>query len=711
MCKVIVFAGTTEGRQLAQFLEKRQVPAHICVATEYGEQLLGENENLEISHERLNQEQIEELILKNNKPLVIDATHPYAAEVTKNIKAACENTGAEYLRVLRENQENADLGDCVYVETVEAAVDYLGKTTGNILATTGSKEAAKYTVLSDFENRVFLRVLSLPNVVEECSRLGFQGKNLLCMQGPFSKEFNIAMLRQLNCKYMVTKMSGKSGGFLEKLEAARACGCTLVVVGRPLKETGVSLQECKRILCRSFSLPSQAEISLVGIGMGNTDSLTKEAEKTIQEADLLIGASRMLESCEKKEQDIYVEYNSEKIASYIQEHPEYEKIAVVLSGDVGFHSGAKKLLAVLGNQVKVICGISSVAYFMSRIQKSWDDTVLTSNHGEEANLLSLIRQNKKVFSILGKNDSVSELAKKLLAYGMDEVVLYVGERLSYADEKIQKGTPETFADYEGDSLSVLYVENENYRQQSATHGIRDEEFLRDKVPMTKEEVRTVSLSKLRLFENSVCYDIGAGTDSVAIEMALRAYKGKVYAIEKKELAVELLKKNKEQFQADNLEIIEGLAPEAMKALEAPTHAFIGGSSGNMKEIMELLLEKNSKVRIVINCIALESVSEALECLKTLPVTDTEIVQMTVSKSKTVGRYHMMMGENPVYMLLWRQDAMTIPSVSYRKTSLRKKVLLQPLLYLTRLYFCLLYGGDFFHEFRYYFKSRRFIFFL
>ena len=617
---------------------------------EYGEQLLGENENLEISHERLNQEQIEELILKNNKPLVIDATHPYAAEVTKNIKAACENTGAEYLRVLRENQENADLGDYVYVETVEAAVDYLGKTTGNILATTGSKEAAKYTVLSDFENRVFLRVLSLPNVVEECSRLGFQGKNLLCMQGPFSKEFNIAMLRQLNCKYMVTKMSGKSGGFLEKLEAARACGCTLVVVGRPLKETGVSLQECKRILCRSFSLPSQAEISLVGIGMGNTDSLTKEAEKTIQEADLLIGASRMLESCEKKEQDIYVEYNSEKIASYIQEHPEYEKIAVVLSGDVGFHSGAKKLLAVLGNQVKVICGISSVAYFMSRIQKSWDDTVLTSNHGEEANLLSLIRQNKKVFSILGKNDSVSELAKKLLAYGMDEVVLYVGERLSYADEKIQKGTPETFADYEGDSLSVLYVENENYRQQSATHGIRDEEFLRDKVPMTKEEVRTVSLSKLRLFENSVCYDIGAGTGSVAIEMALRAYKGKVYAIEKKELAVELLKKNKEQFQADNLEIIEGLAPEAMKALEAPTHAFIGGSSGNMKEIMELLLEKNSKVRIVINCIALESVSEALECLKTLPVTDTEIVQMTVSKSKTVGRYHMMMGENPIYII-------------------------------------------------------------
>lgn len=650
MCKVIVFAGTIEGRQIAQFLEKRQVSAHICVATEYGEQLLGENENLKISHERLDEAQMEELILKNQKPLVIDATHPYAAEVTKNIQSACENTGAEYLRVLRENQDSSDLGECVYVETVEAAVAYLQETKGNILATTGSKEAVKYTALSDFEKRVFLRVLSLPSVVEECACLGFQGKNLLCMQGPFSKDFNIALLDQLDCKYMVTKMSGKSGGFLEKLEASRVCGCTLVVVGRPLEETGVSLQECKRILCRKFSLPSQAEISLVGIGMGNTDNFTKEAEKTIQEADLLIGASRMIEACEKKAQDVYIEYNSEKIAAYIQEHPEYEKIAVVLSGDVGFHSGAKKLFEVLGHRVKVVCGISSVAYFMSRIQRSWDDTVLTSNHGEEVNLISLIQNHEKVFSILGKKDSVSNLAKKLLAYGMNEVVLYVGERLSYTDEKIQKGTPEKFIDYEGDSLSVLYAENIKYRQYPATHGVKDEEFLRDKVPMTKEEIRTVSLSKLRLSENSVCYDIGAGTGSVAIEMALRAYKGKVYAIEKKELAVNLLKKNKEKFKADHLEIIEGLAPEAMEDLEAPTHAFIGGSSGNMKEIMELLLKKNPEVRMVLNCIALESVSEALECLKTLPVSDIEILQMTVGKSKTVGRYHMMMGENPIYII-------------------------------------------------------------
>ena len=650
MCKVIIFAGTTEGRQIAEFLNRRKISALICVATEYGEQLLPASDTLDVSHNRLSEPEMESLMREKGSPLVLDATHPYAAEVTENIRKACEQTGSPYVRVLRENTAENMETESLYAGSVEEAVTLLEHTKGNILVTTGSKEAEKYTALSDYKKRVFLRVLSLPNVAQQCAALGFEGRNLICMQGPFSMELNAAMLRQLDCKYLVTKMSGSTGGFQEKIEAARSCGCIPVMIGRPLKEEGISLIQCKRLLCERFSLSSQAEITLVGIGMGSEKSRTREAAEAVRGADLLIGARRMVQSCVGRGQDVYVEYDSEKIGNYIRLHPEYEKIAIVLSGDTGFYSGARKLLQVLGNQVKVICGISSVAYFMSRIQKSWDDTVLTSNHGEEANLLSLIRQNKKVFSILGKNDSVSELAKKLLAYGMDEVVLYVGERLSYADEKIQKGTPETFADYEGDSLSVLYVENENYRQQSATHGIRDEEFLRDKVPMTKEEVRTVSLSKLRLFENSVCYDIGAGTGSVAIEMALRAYKGKVYANEKKELAVELLKKNKEQFQADNLEIIEGLAPEAMKALEAPTHAFIGGSSGNMKEIMELLLEKNSKVRIVINCIALESVSEALECLKTLPVTDTEIVQMTVSKSKTVGRYHMMMGENPIYII-------------------------------------------------------------
>ena len=650
MCKVIVFAGTTEGREIAEFLDRKGIPAHICVATEYGEQLLQGGQNLEISHERLSAEEMELLIKEKKCEMVIDATHPYAAEVTINIKKACEAAEVSYIRVLRENQENQNSGDCLYADSVEDAVALLEHTKGNILATTGSKEAAKYTALTDYENRVFLRVLSLPDVVKQCKDLGFQGKNLICMQGPFSEELNIAMLRQWNCKYLVTKMSGATGGFQEKIDAARTCGCIPVIIGRPLKESGMSVNKCKRVLCQKFSLKSQAEISLVGIGMGSAETRTEEASRAIREADLLIGARRMIDSCREFGKDCYIEYDSQKIAQYLAEHPEYEKVAVLLSGDPGFNSGAKKLLDVLGDQVKVISGISSASYFMSRIQKSWDDVLITSAHGKHTNLVSLIKRNKKVFSILGTRDGIRNLAQEMAALGLNRAQLYTGECLSYPDEKIRKGAPEDFLNYEAAPLSVVYVENPDAQKEYVTHGIPDAEFLREKVPMTKEEVRIVSLSKLHLEEDSVCYDVGAGTGSVSIEMASRAWNGKVYAIEKKALAVELLKKNREKFAAENLEIIEGTAPEALENLEPPTHAFIGGSSGNMETILRLLLEKNPSVRIVINCIALETVSETLQCLKTLPVKKEEILQISVSKGKSVGNYHMMMGENPIYII-------------------------------------------------------------
>lgn len=650
MCKVIVFAGTTEGRKIAEFLDKRNVPAHICVATEYGEQLLPKSSHLRVSHERLNKEQMILLMKEKGEPLVLDATHPYAAEVTQNIRMACEETGSSYVRVLRENDVQKENRECIYADSMEEAISLLKHTKGNILATTGSKEAARYTAIPGFEKRVYLRVLSLPDVAKECSKLGFQGQNLICMQGPFSKELNAAMLKQLDCRYLVTKMSGSTGGFQEKLDAAKECGCIPVIIGRPLKEEGISVNACKKMLCERFSLESQAEISLVGIGMGSRESRTLEASDVLNEADLIIGAKRMVEACAEKGQDTYTEYDSRKIAAYIQEHPEYEKIAVVLSGDAGFYSGAKKLMQELQKEVRIVCGISSVVYFMSRIQKSWDDALITSAHGKNVNMVSMVMHHKKVFSILGTGDGIAVLAQKLLDYGLENVTLYTGERLSYEDEKICTGKPADFIGYEADALSVVYVENENYLEQPATHGIRDTEFLRDKVPMTKEEVRTVSLSKLRLQHNSVCYDVGAGTGSVSVEMAVRASLGKVYAIEKKTAAVELLKKNKQKFAADNLEIVEGSAPEALENLETPTHAFIGGSSGNMRRIMEVLLSKNPHVRIVINCIALETLSETLQCIRELPVKDREIVQLSVSKSREVGAYHMMTGENPIYII-------------------------------------------------------------
>ncbi|MDO4273154.1 MAG: precorrin-6A reductase [Eubacteriales bacterium] len=652
MYKVLVFAGTTEGYALCRFLAGNQVPVCACVATGYGSRSLEEGPYLQVRAERLDESGMESFLEEIRPELVLDATHPYAAQVTENIQTACRVLSVPYERVLREEGEHQ--GDAVYVSSTEEAVEYLKGTEGNILLTTGSKELAKFALLPDYEERLYARVLSLPSVLEACRDLRIEGRHLLGLQGPFTAEMNAAMLRQYDCRYLVTKDSGKAGGFQEKMEAAAACGAVPVIIGRPLKEEGISLTECKAMLAQRFSLSLHPQVILLGIGMGSEDTLTVQGKRALDEAELLIGARRIVDSVRQPHHQVIYEYNSEKILKNIEEHSEYEKIVIVLSGDVGFYSGARKLTEALGNSVEIICGISSVVYFMAKAGLSWDDARIVSAHGRNCNLVSLIKHNRKVFAILGTADGVARIARKLVYYQMGEVLLYVGENLSYLNEKIFAKPARELVEYEGDALSVVCALNETAESLSATHGIPDEAFQRGKAPMTKEEVRTVSLAKLRLAEDSVCYDVGAGTGSVSVEMAVRAHQGRVYAIEKKEDAAQLLEINRQRFAVDNLEIIKGEAPQALEDLPAPTHAFIGGSSGNLKEIIELLLKKNPNVRIVINCITLETVTEALQVIKDYAFEENEIVQLNAARSRNLGRYHMMMGENPIYIITCRK---------------------------------------------------------
>ncbi|NCB91046.1 MAG: precorrin-6A reductase [Clostridia bacterium] len=664
MYKVLVFAGTVEGRTVAEYLNQHRIPTRVCVATEYGESLLPQGENLIISHDRLTCEQMEELMQEMKDGLVIDATHPYAEIVTENIQKACENTNTKYFRVVRGEtsiEDSINRSNVVYVKNIHEAVEYLEETKGNILVTTGSKELSKYTALADYQERIFARVLSLVEVVNSCSKLGIEGKHLICMQGPFSKEMNVALIHQLDISWMVTKESGAAGGFLEKYLAAKDTGCSLVIIGRPKKEEGSSLEECLGYLKDRFDIqesdsPAESrQISLVGIGMGTDDTLTMEAKKALDEAQVIIGAGRMLKQMEEHGKVLYNAYKPEVICQFIKEHPQFHNIAIALSGDVGFYSGAKKLISMIKEEFpqaerKVYCGISSMIYFCGKLELPWDDVKPISLHGLQRNVVGLLKNHPKIFAIVGDESGAANVCKKLVSYGMGDTIVSVGERLSYADEKIVRGSARDFQNIKTDALSVILLENSSKITNIAVHGIPDEEFLRDKVPMTKEEVRSISLSKLQLKEDSVIYDIGAGTGSVSIEMALRSVDGIVYAIEKKETAIDLIRKNKEKFRADNLVVIEGLAPEACVELPVPTHAFIGGSSGNLCEILELLLAKNPKIRVVINCITLETVSEAISGIKALPVTDIDIAQINVAKAKKAGAYHLMMGQNPVYVI-------------------------------------------------------------
>lgn len=403
---------------------------------------------------------------------------------------------------------------------------------------------------------------------------------------------------------------------------------------------------------------NKQKISLVGIGMGTALTMTAQAEEAVRSADCLIGARRMLEAVRDLDaaagKPALAEYRGEEILSYIRSHPEYREIAVLLSGDTGFHSGAKTLGGLLGSELpecetQMIPGIASVVYLAARLNTSWEDAALVSLHGKDEDFIRTVSRNRKTFLLLGGRDAGTRALERLREYEMDEIMIHAGRRLSYPDERIVSGTIQQISEEDVDGLCVVLAENPSPDLSACCH-VPDDAFIRGNVPMTKEEVRAVSIAELRLTKNAVVYDIGAGTGSVSVEAALSGTDIRVYAVEKNPEAVSLIGENRKKFRADGIRIISGEAPEALEGLEAPTHVFIGGSSGNLKEILKTVLDRSPEARIVVNAISLETVSEVMEAEKEGLLKDARITQIMASRARKLGRYHLMTGQNPVYII-------------------------------------------------------------
>ncbi len=678
MFKICVFAGTTEGRRIVSFLAGQGVEVTACVATEYGKELINESANVTVSDKRMSCDEMEAMMKVKSFDLVVDATHPYAALVTENIQRACENSGTEYLRLLRddskvkevlgkeklisEETENSDsrekfadnFEEGKVVNTIEEAVEFLDSTEGNILLTTGSKDLHKFSAIKNFSERVYARVLPMEDSLKLCKEAGVKPAHIIGMQGPFSVDMNMAQLKAISAKWLVSKDGGSTGGFLEKVEASINTGVKLLIIGRPVQSKGKSYEETLKLLCHRFGLIVRPKVTIVGIGPGAEKYMTKGVSEAINEADCLIGAARMLESVGRQNQERFFAIAPDKIESCIRENSRFSNFCVVMSGDTGFFSGTKKLLPLLKDcEVEILSGISSPVYLCSKLGMSYEDIKMVSTHGRNHNIAADVKANRKVFALVGGESGICDLCSRLVEAGLEDVRVYVGERLSYKEEKITTGKAGELLNESFDSLSVALIVNES-PNAVVTHGLPDEVFHRnlsegEVVPMTKMEVRAVSISKLQLTAESICYDIGAGTGSVSLEMALMAKNGHVYAIERKEKAVELLKMNQSSMGIENMTIVAGAAPEAMEELPPPTHAFLGGTSGNAKKIITSLLAKNPKVRIVATAIALESIGELTALIKDYGFSETEIISMTVAKDRSVGSYHLMTGQNPIYI--------------------------------------------------------------
>ena len=524
MCKIWIFGGTTEGRLLAEYCSREKIEAWVSVASEYGEELLqeelmesGNAGNPDLNHNtclakknlktvqassvikvlrgRMDRYQMEEFIRNQGIHLVIDATHPHARLVSEEIQEACGRTGVRLERCLRAEGEQNKARDWVEVDSIQEAVSFLSSVSGVIFATTGSKELEALCQIPDYQKRVYARVLPTSNVLKKCEKLGITGSHLIAMQGPFSTEMNTLFLRQTKAEWLLTKDSGRAGGFQEKVEAARENGTRVVVIRRP-EEDGISLEEAMEVLKKADEGnvgELKTHLILAGIGMGQPSQMTGEVLRSIRESDALIGAGRMLESAERalqndlliskegkaenrqesaaaveKERKCYKAYLPDDVIQIVSEHPEWKRAVILYSGDTGFFSGASRMaerLREAGYPFTVYPGTSCVSYLAARLGTHWEDAAIYSAHGRELSVDRVMKRlcdpeepAKRAFILMGGKNGAGQFCERLTQAGYGNVQVTVGENLSYPEEQIRSGTAEEMKKLEFADLSLILLE-------------------------------------------------------------------------------------------------------------------------------------------------------------------------------------------------------------------------------------------------------------
>lgn len=409
------------------------------------------------------------------------------------------------------------------------------------------------------------------------------------------------------------------------------------------------------------------KLFLVGTGVGSAGALTKEAEEAFASAEVLFGAKKVLDNltsvCEAASSKMTVPvYDSMKILRYLSENPGIEKAAVAYSGDSGFYSGAAPMLFALKCHpetagefdVQLICGISSVSWFASRAGIPWQDWKILSSHGRSCNVIGQVRRNMECFLLLSGAEDLRKTGS-MLADAQERGVLgklrlIYGYELSRPAEKIRTCTAQELTQVTEEGLYVLYVRHGQAADCPVVPGLPDDAFIRGKAPMTSSEIRSLSLCRLGLTSKAVLWDVGAGTGSVSVEAALACPEGRVLSIEFKKDALDLLEQNRARYCLQNMEIIEGRAPEALTLLPLPTHVFIGGSGGKVRDILKVVFSKNPWARVVVNCITSETLAELQTALKDLPVQGFQCTQVMVNREQMLGLYHYLKAGNPVFII-------------------------------------------------------------
>ncbi len=684
--KTVIFSGTTEGRRLSEMLSAEGFEHIVCVATDYGCEVMHDLEHVTVHVGRMDEQEMAGFLKDNcigEGDTVVDATHPYASDVSANIKKAVQEAGSALIRVAREkgfdrrDGASEDSSYVNYYETMEEFAEHIDHCPGNILLTTGSKDLPKYSgaVSSATLDRTFVRVLSSEESIRACTSCGIEKSRIIAMQGPFSVGMNKAVLKQYSISHMLTKDSGSAGGFEEKLEAAADLGVSVHILARPDKDDNdgkISVTGAFEKITGHAYKPIR-HLILAGVGTGSAALMTSEVAEAIRDADAVFGAGSVISAAftavygttspegKVRVPKRYDHYLAKDIIKVLSGEVNITRAVILFSGDSGFYSGAALCQKELAKwdpdaRLEVLPGISSVSYLAARVGRSYDDARIVSIHGRNSlhniyQLVDTIRHNCKTFALVSNDEDVRSIAKMLLEHDLNPGII-IGRNLSSEDEgdmreEIREISVNDALEYTGPGrITVLFINDFPDKSRIAPR-IWDKDMIRGKTPMTKEVVRHESIARLELCAGDRVYDIGGGTGSIACEIASYDPAIEVITIERDKDACELIRKNIRKHHLGNVTLIEDDAVHALNGLPAPDCAFIGGSGGKLTEIVKSLTGDGKSVRIVINAVTSKTADLVPKLMDEIGAKSKRAVKLTVTDLQPDGSDTGAAANNPI----------------------------------------------------------------
>jgi precorrin-6Y C5,15-methyltransferase (decarboxylating) len=401
----------------------------------------------------------------------------------------------------------------------------------------------------------------------------------------------------------------------------------------------------------------QKAVTLIGIGADGCASLSSRAVNAVARAQVLVGGERHLEFFPQfSGRRIVLGKGLTKTLDEVAELAAEHTVCILASGDpLFFGVGGLVSKRIGADHVEVIPHPSSVQWAYARIGDSWERARIVSGHGRPlTGLVAKLRRAEKAALLTDDENTPARVGTHLLAYGDDAWETWVCENLGGADERVRKMTVQELAECtDASPLNVILFRRPAGWQSPSVFPFLGEDTFEKRMPkkglITKKEVRALGIGALKLREDSVVWDIGAGSGSVAVEAALLASEGRVYAVEVDPEGVGICRENAKAHGADNVTVIAGRAPEALADLEAPDAIFVGGSKGSMDEIITVALDKAKPgARIVVTAITLDNVAEAYRAFRGRGIAP-EVTMVNISRAEPLAHYMRWSALNPIHI--------------------------------------------------------------